>query len=72
VSRAASAGQGAHRRHGQPEAPEPSLVRGQLRHPAGGRQTFAEALAGTTFNTVERQRLAMIQREIFEQLAQAV
>jgi hypothetical protein len=36
------------------------------------KQTFAEALAGTTFNTVERQRLAMIKREIFEQLARAV
>jgi hypothetical protein len=27
---------------------------------------------GTTFNTVERQRLAMIQREVFEQLARVV
>ena len=36
------------------------------------KQTFDEALAGTTFNTVERQRLAMIQREVFEQLARVV
>jgi hypothetical protein len=36
------------------------------------KQTFDEALAGTTFNTVERQRLAMIQREVFEQLAGVV
>ena len=33
------------------------------------KQTFEEALNGTAFNTVERQRLAMIQREVFEQLA---
>jgi hypothetical protein len=36
------------------------------------KQTFAEALNGTTFNTVERQRLAMIQREVFEQLSRIV
>ena len=36
------------------------------------KQTFDEALNGTAFNTVERQRLAMIQREIFEQLARVV
>jgi hypothetical protein len=36
------------------------------------KQTFDEALNGTVFNTVERQRLAMIQREVFEQLARVV
>jgi len=36
------------------------------------KQTFDEALNGTAFNTVERQRLAMIQREVFEQLARVV
>jgi hypothetical protein len=36
------------------------------------KQTFEEALNGTAFNTVERQRLAMIQREVFEQLALVV
>jgi hypothetical protein len=36
------------------------------------KQPFDEALNGTAFNTVERQRLAMIQREVFEQLARVV
>ena len=36
------------------------------------KQTFDEALNGTAFKTVERQRLAMIQREVFEQLARVV
>ena len=36
------------------------------------KQTFEEALNGTAFNTVERQRLAMIQREVFERLARVV
>jgi hypothetical protein len=36
------------------------------------KQTIEEALNGTAFNTVERQRLAMIQREVFEQLARVV
>ena len=35
--------------------------------------TFDEALrANTAFNTVERQRLAMIQRELFEQIARVI
>jgi hypothetical protein len=35
--------------------------------------TFSEALgSGSAFNTVERQRLAMIQRELFEQLAHVI
>jgi hypothetical protein len=36
------------------------------------KQTFDEALNGTAFKTVERQRLAMIQRKVFEQLARVV
>jgi hypothetical protein len=36
------------------------------------KQTFDEALNGTAFHTVERQRLVMIQREVFEQLSPVV